>query len=175
MRKIPMDHLKQSPGPRSSRKAFALATILFLIPLFLILALAFMSLAGVDYTFSGHMARKIRAHYLAESGTTYAYSKRAQWTIPTPDNDPERMELKRNGVSLGKVKMWVRMKSLSYNNVTTNALQITSQGMDPSGVYTKIVALMNPDGEIISWNEEETQRLEPLQRYQEWWNYTKAP
>lgn len=160
-----------SPYPGGSQKAFALAIILMLIPVFLVLSLAFMSLAGVDYSFSGHTSRKIRAHYLAESGITYAYTKREQWNIPTPDNSPEKIELTRNGLSVGKIKMWVRRRNFTYNNNTIPAIEITSQGMDPSGVYAIIVALETIDGEIISWNEEETQKLGAFETYENWLNY----
>lgn len=161
------------PGLRSSRRAFALALILFLIPIFLVLALAFMTLAGADYTFSGHTARKVRAHYLAESGVTYAYSKRAQWNIPTPDNSPEKIELLRGGGSLGKVKMWVRRRNFTLNGTTIPTMEVTSQGMDPSGVSTKIVALVGVDGKIISWNEQETLKLESGKKYEDWWSYSQ--
>lgn len=170
-----MHNLKHIVSHHLSTRGFALAVILFLIPLFFVLALAFMSLTEADYTFSSHMARKIRAHYLAESGNTYAYNKRAQWNIPTPDDAPEKIELTRNGVSLGKVKMWVRRRTFTQNNSSIKVIEITSQGMDPSGVYTKITTLMNSDGEIISWNEEETQKLKAYQRYSDWWNYNAGP
>lgn len=124
-------------------KGMALAFALALFPLLLILGLAFMSLAGVDYGFSGQAATRIRAFYLADAGARYAYNERARWRTFYTESW---------SLSTGEVRLQVEPRLLpdgTYNGRTV----ITSTGRS-GWVTVRIVAEVDYTGKIWIWDEQ---------------------
>lgn len=129
--------------PRRPRAA-ALALVLVLFPLILVLGLAFLSLAGADYGFSSLAAGRVRTTYLAESGFHYAYSHRADWIA---DHD-ETLKM-----STGEVRVQTHRSE-------DQKVLVRATGRSGRLVY-EVVALVHPDGRILSWQESAADWVEP--------------
>jgi len=121
----------------------ALAFALALFPLLLILGLAFMSLAGVDYGFSGQAATRIRAFYLADAGARYAYNERARWRAPYTETW---------ALSTGDVRIRVEPRQSATGTFLGTTL-ITSTGRS-GWVTVRIVVEVDYAGHIKLWDEQ---------------------
>lgn len=126
------------PNDPSRSRGAALALVLVLFPLILILGLAFLTLAGADYGFSSVAAARVRTLYLAESGFHFAYEHRGRWRA---DHD-QLLEL-----STGQVRV------RTHRGADQKVL-IRSTGRSGRTVYD-IVALVHPNGKVLSWEETE--------------------
>lgn len=124
-------------------KGIALAFALALFPLLLVLGLAFMSLAGVDYGFSGQAATRIRAYYLADAGARYAYNERARWRAPYTETW---------SLSTGDVRVRVEPRMTAQGTFDGNTL-ITSTGRS-GWVTVRVVVMTDYRGRIILWDEQ---------------------
>ena len=124
-------------------KGIALAFALALFPLLLVLGLAFMSLAGVDYGFSGQAATRLRAYYLADAGARYAYNERARWRAPYVENW---------SLSTGDVRVRVEPRMTPQGTYNGRTL-ITSTGRS-GWITVRIVTEVDYQGRISFWDEQ---------------------
>ncbi|MGV8122577.1 MAG: hypothetical protein AB2L14_22695 [Candidatus Xenobiia bacterium LiM19] len=124
----------------SPERATALIVTLCLLPLFLVLALAFMTLSEADYSFSGQSTRRIKAHYLAESGIYYAYNNRSQWHYPYEEKNIVLSDGGRFDVKVEKL------------DELTGVLRISSEGKT-QGTLSRINVIIAPGGRIFAWEE----------------------
>lgn len=127
-------------------KGIALAFALALFPLLLVLGLAFMSLAGVDYGFAGQAATRIRAFYLADAGARYAYHERARWRTPYIENW---------SLSTGDVRIRIEPRQTA-TGLFTGTTVITSTGRS-GWITVRVVVEVDYTGRILIWDEQGAQ------------------
>ncbi|MCL5773915.1 MAG: hypothetical protein M1536_05990 [Firmicutes bacterium] len=121
---------------RNYKKASALIFSLFIVSILFVLSLAFFTITGGDYFFSGAQRNSLNALFLAQGGVEYSYFQSAEWDFP----HNETIKLSTGTCEISAAK-----------NESTGEIVLECTGV--SGKFRKTVSAILYQGAILNWHE----------------------